>query len=71
MICSLAELGVEKKYIPEEYQAGIYYFKHDVKVGSSALAALDFDDVVFDLAITPNRGDLMSMLGWPLKLPPS
>ncbi|HQC73955.1 MAG TPA: phenylalanine--tRNA ligase subunit beta [Bacilli bacterium] len=63
MICSLAELGVEKKYIPEEYQAGIYYFKHDVKVGSSALAALDFDDVVFDLAITPNRGDLMSMLG--------
>ncbi|MGD9604730.1 MAG: phenylalanine--tRNA ligase subunit beta [Bacilli bacterium] len=63
MICSLAELGIEKKYIPEEYQAGIYYFKESVEIGSPALEALDLADVVLDLSITPNRGDLMSMLG--------
>src|SRR5690554_4496371 len=30
MICSLEELGLEKKYIPEEYQNGIFYFKNKV-----------------------------------------
>ncbi|MGD9886328.1 MAG: phenylalanine--tRNA ligase subunit beta [Bacilli bacterium] len=63
MICSLAEIGIENKYIPEEYQAGIFYFKNDVEIGGPALQALHLDDVVFDLSITPNRGDLMSMLG--------
>lgn len=63
MICSLAELGVEKKYIPEEYQSGIFYFKDDVKVGADALSALRFSDFVLELSITPNRGDLMSMMG--------
>ena len=63
MICSLAEIGIEKKFIPEEYQAGIFYFKNEAEIGSPALQALHLDDVVFDLSITPNRGDLMSMLG--------
>ena len=63
MICSLAELGMEKKYIDEEYADGIYYFTRDVKPGSDALAELGFDDDVLELGLTPNRGDLMSMLG--------
>ena len=63
MICSLAELGMEKKYIEEKYADGIYYFERDVKPGSNALAELDFDDDVLELGLTPNRGDLMSMLG--------
>ena len=63
MICSLAELGMEKKYIDEEYADGIYYFTRDVKPGSDALAELGFEDDVLELGLTPNRGDLMSMLG--------
>lgn len=63
MICSLSELGMEKKYIEEKYQDGIYYFTREVKPGSDALKELDFDDDVLELGLTPNRGDLMSMLG--------
>ena len=63
MICSLAELGMEKKYIEEKYADGIYYFEREVTPGEDAIKALDFDDDVLDLGLTPNRGDLMSMLG--------
>ena len=63
MICSLAELGMEKKYIEEKYADGIYYFERDVKPGEDAIKALDFDDDVLELGLTPNRGDLMSILG--------
>ena len=63
MICSLNELGLEKKYIPEEYQNGIFYFKEEVNVGLNAFEALKMEDEVIELGITPNRGDLMSMLG--------
>ncbi len=63
MICSLDELGLEHKYVPEEYQNGIYYFKNKVEAGSDPLKALDFDDLVLDLAVTSNRADLMSMKG--------
>ncbi|MDD3348900.1 MAG: phenylalanine--tRNA ligase subunit beta [Bacilli bacterium] len=63
MICSLQELGMEKKYIPEEYQEGIYYFTHQVNPGDNPLKELNFADEIIDLSITPNRGDLMSMIG--------
>lgn len=63
MICSLEELGLEKKYVPEEYQNGIYYFKDEVEVGSDPLKALNLADTVIELGVTPNRGDLLSMLG--------
>ena len=49
MVCSLSELGMDSKYVPEEYAKGIYYFKDEVEVGSSALKALNFDDVVVEL----------------------
>ena len=63
MICSLNELGIEKKYIPEEYQSGIFYFKEKVKIGDDAIFALNLEDFVIELGLTPNRGDLLSMLG--------
>jgi len=63
MICSLEELGLEKKYIPEEYQNGIFYFKNKVQIGSDPLKALDFNDKIIELGVTPNRGDLLSMIG--------
>lgn len=63
MICSLLELGIEKKYLDEDNQNGIYVFLEPVKAGADALAALNLSDYVIELGLTPNRGDLLSMLG--------
>ena len=63
MCCSLAELGIESKYIPEKFAHGIYYFEDGAETGTDALKALNMDDYVIELGITPNRGDLLSMLG--------
>lgn len=63
MLCSLKEIGLESKYVPEEYQNGIYYFKDEVSVGCNALECLSLNDEVIELGLTPNRGDLLSMIG--------
>lgn len=58
MICSLAELGLEKK------SAGIHIFEQeDIQVGSDARALLGLDDVILDLTSTANRADALSMVG--------
>lgn len=64
MICSLNELGIDEKHIEERFKAGIYYFDEPKKVGSSALEALSFDQASLELSITPNRSDLLSVLGF-------
>ena len=67
MCCSLAELGVENKYIEEKYAKGIYYFEDalelGLKPGMPGLEALNLGDPVLELGITPDRGDLLSMIG--------
>lgn len=63
MICSLEELGMEKKYVPQEYQDGIYYFTKEVAPGDNPLKLLNFEDDILELGLTPNRSDMLSMLG--------
>lgn len=63
MICSLAELGLENKYVTEEDKKGIHVLPSDAKVGEDALHYLGFDDEYIDFELTSNRGDLMSYLG--------
>lgn len=63
MICALSELGIENKFIEEEYRDGIYVLKDEAKVGENPLEFLGFDDYVLELDLTPNRGDCLSMLG--------
>ena len=63
MCCSLQELGIEKKYIEDKYANGIYYFEDEVEIGMEASKALNLHDPVIELGLTPNRGDLLSMLG--------
>ena len=64
MLCSLQELGIEEKYVPEAYKNGIYNFKEGtVKVGDDPLKALGLDDTVIDLELTSNRSDLLSIEG--------
>lgn len=63
MICSLQELGIEEKYVSDEYKDGIFYFKNEVKAGCDPLKEIGLDDVTVELGLTPNRGDLLSHLG--------
>jgi phenylalanyl-tRNA synthetase beta chain len=79
MICSLAELGLEKA------SAGIHEFPPDLDLkahplGSDVRPLLGLDDVVLDLTSTANRADALCMVGIarevaaltrnPLRLPP-
>ncbi len=63
MLCSLQELGIEEKYVPEEFKDGIYLFNDDAVVGDDPLKYLGFDDTVIDLELTSNRSDLLSIEG--------
>ncbi|MFA5035877.1 MAG: phenylalanine--tRNA ligase subunit beta [Candidatus Izemoplasmatales bacterium] len=60
MICSLDELGIEHKYHQED---GIHVLPASTEVGIDAIKALHFDDEIIELHLTPNRGDLLSMIG--------
>lgn len=63
MICSLAELGLDSKYVTEEDKKGIHKLPDDAPVGVDAIHYLGFDDEVIDFELTANRADLLSILG--------
>lgn len=63
MLCSLQELGIEEKYVPQEFKDGIYIFKDEVEAGSDPLKHLGLDDYIIDLELTSNRSDLLSIEG--------
>ena len=60
MICSLSELGIDKKYHNED---GIHVLNGDMTVGNNAVEEMLLNDFVLDLDITPNRADLLSVMG--------
>ena len=57
MICSQAELGLGEDH------AGIWVLSVDAAPGTPLAKALGIDDVIYDVAITPNRADCLSHLG--------
>jgi len=58
MICSLAEVGLEKE------SSGIHIFEEDnLQLGSDVRPLLDLEDVILDLTATANRADALSMVG--------
>lgn len=63
MLCSLQELGIEEKYVPEEFKNGIYLLPEDAEIGACPLEYLGFDDTIIDLELTSNRSDLLSIEG--------
>lgn len=63
MICSIAELGIENKFLKEEDKAGIHELPNDAKVGEDPIKYMNMDDGVIDFELTANRGDLLSILG--------
>ena len=63
MLCSIAELGLESKFLTEEDKAGIHELPLDAPVGEDPIKYMKLDDEVIDFDLTANRGDLLSILG--------
>ena len=63
MLCSMAELGLENKYLKEEDKVGIHELPEDAPIGEDPIKYLKLDDSVIDFELTANRGDLLSILG--------
>ena len=63
MLCSIAELGLENKFLTEADKAGIHELPLDAKVGEDPIKYMKLDDEVIDFDLTANRGDLLSILG--------
>ena len=68
MICSLQELGIDEELIPDDFKEGIYHFAQPKEIGSPALEALSLEGWKMTLGLTPNRSDLLSILGFALDL---
>ena len=63
MLCSIAELGIENKFLKPEDKEGIHELPQEAKVGEDPIKYLGLDDEVIDFDLTANRGDLLSILG--------
>lgn len=63
MICSLAELGIESKYLEQEDIEGIHILGDDAIVGEDPIKYLELDDEIIDFELTANRADLLSVMG--------
>ena len=63
MLCSIAELGLESKFLKPEDKEGIHELPESAKVGEDPIKLMEMDDGVIDFELTANRGDLLSILG--------
>ena len=57
MLCSESELGLA------ESAKGIYQLGKNAVPGMDLQSYLDLDDYMFELSLTPNRGDCLSLMG--------
>ena len=63
MLCSIAELGIEHKFLKPEDSEGIAELGNDAVPGDDPIKYMGMDDGVIDFELTANRGDLLSILG--------
>lgn len=63
MFCSGEEIGIDENYFEGAGVNGILILPEDIKPGTPIDKALMLDDVIFDINITPNRADCMSVIG--------
>ncbi len=57
MMCSKKELGISEDH------GGLYILDAQAEIGQNIVEALKLDEVIFEISITPNRGDALSHLG--------
>jgi phenylalanyl-tRNA synthetase beta chain len=58
MICSARELGIS-----DEHDGILVFAEGEVTVGADAIEALHINDVIFDVAVNPDRGYALSIRG--------
>lgn len=58
MICSGRELGIS-----EDHSGIMVFAEGSVEIGGDAIAALEINDVIFDIAVNPDRGYALSIRG--------
>ena len=63
MLCSASELNIEDKLLQTEERSGIFILPADTPIGVDIKEILGLDDYVFEVELTANRGDCMSMIG--------
>ncbi len=63
MICSVEELGLDKKFFSKEVAEGILVLDEDTQIGDDIRDVLSLNDHILDLDLTPNRADCLSMIG--------
>ena len=68
MLCSIAELGLDNKFLKEEDVNGIHELEDEAPVGEDPIKYLELDDEVIDFELTSNRGDLLSIIGMAYEL---
>jgi len=57
MLCSESELGIG------DDTSGILILPSEAPIGQRVSAILGLEDTIFDIAVTPNRGDCLSVVG--------
>ena len=63
MLCSIAELGLDSKFLKPEDKEGIHELPESAVPGEDPIKLMGMDDGVIDFELTANRGDLLSILG--------
>lgn len=63
MFCSGEELGIDDSVIEGASVNGILILPQNFEIGANIEDALGLNDVIFDVNITPNRPDCMSVIG--------
>ncbi len=63
MLCSVAELGINKDLVLPEEADGIYILPEGTPIGMDIKDVMMLNDTVYEFELTPNRADCFSMVG--------
>lgn len=63
MLCSLGELGLDKRDFPYAIEDGIFIMQEDCEIGQDIKSAIGLNDTSVEFEITSNRPDCLSVIG--------
>ncbi|MBO5320239.1 MAG: phenylalanine--tRNA ligase subunit beta [Ruminococcus sp.] len=63
MLCSLGELGLDKRDFPYAIEDGIFIMQEECEIGQDIQSAIGLNDTSVEFEITSNRPDCLSVTG--------
>ncbi|MBR1592056.1 MAG: phenylalanine--tRNA ligase subunit beta [Ruminococcus sp.] len=63
MLCSLGELGLDKRDFPYAIEDGIFIMQEECTIGQDIQSAIGLNDISVEFEITSNRPDCLSVIG--------